>query len=301
MDPTLSTVIAVWSEIDGVADGIRAFHDQADDQTELIVVANVDVPPEVIRVFPGVRWLRGPADALVPHLWALGMVAARGQIVAITTSRFTPAADWVRRIREAHARSDAIGIGGPIDPPRTTQAAAWATYFLRYSGYFHLNEERAVSDMPGDNASYKRDALQRHWPAIAGGFWEPEFHRLVLAEGGTLSFVPAIRLTQRGVVAFRTFCRQRFLHGRQFGATRIRGRGAVARFVRAASAPLIPGVFLAKITRRVLRHGRDLGSFLRCSPVLVAFVLAWVAGELAGYITASAPALPRGPARSPVP
>ena len=231
------------------------------------------------------RWLDADPALMIPQLWSLAMAEAHGSIVAITTAHFLPAPNWIAAMHELHARHDAVGIGGPIDPPRGGGATDWATYFLRYSNYFHLDREQEVRDIAGDNASYKRASLEAHRDAIADGFWEPDFHRLVLAEGKTLRFSPAIRMMQHASFGVRLFCAQRLHHGREFGASRVRGKGLPMRLLRAASGVLVPFVLLGKIVLRVLRSRRDFWPFLKSLPVLVTFILAWTLGEVAGYLS----------------
>jgi hypothetical protein len=279
----LSIIVAVWKDAAGLERCLAAFLEQLDDACELIVAAGVELPaapPSDLRV----RWLRLPETLLIPELWSRGMEPAEGRHVAITTAHFEPAPNWVRAVRSAHARLDAVGIGGPIDAPRGGSAKDWATYFLRYSSTFHLAGERSVLDIHGDNASYDTAALRHHWAAIARGFWEPNFHRLVLAEGRTLAWVPAMRVTQRASYPFGAFCRQRLLHGREFGSSRVRGNGLGVRLVRLLLSPLIPFVFLTKITGRVLKSRRDVPAYLYSFPVLFAFVLVWAFGEAWGYL-----------------
>jgi hypothetical protein len=283
--PALSVVIAVPEGAAGLVHCLRAVCEQADVDTEVIVASGMDSPAVLDALPDRVRWVRLGEGLLVPQLWAEGMKRARGRFVAITTSHFTPAADWVETIRRAHERLDSAGIGGRIDPPRGGSAVAWATYFLRYSDYLACDREQTATDIPGDNASYERAALQAHGDAIRDGFWEPEFHRLILAEGRKLTFVPAMRVRQSASYPFRAFCRQRLHHGRQFGLDRVRGKGGAWRLLRAASGPLIPWVFLAKIAGRVARSRRHLGPFLASSPVLLAFLMCWVTGEVWGYLT----------------
>jgi hypothetical protein len=279
----LSVVVAVWGDEAGLDRCLAAFLAQLDATCELIVATAVE-PATAFFADPRVRWLRLPATALVPELWSRGMEVANGQLVAITTSHFEPLPGWVSAVRDAGARHGAAGIGGPIDAPRGGTAKDWATYFLRYSNTFHLKGAQTVRDIPGDNAAYAAAALKRHWPAIAHGFWEPEFHRLVLAEGGTLEWVPEMRVIQRASYPLQAFCRQRLLHGREFGSSRIRGRGVWVQLVRLLLSPLIPFVYLVKIAARVAKDGRHVGAFVRSLPVLFAFVLVWALGEAWGTL-----------------
>ncbi len=283
MSIDLSIIVAVWNDRAGLERCLAGFLPQLDDASELIVAAGVE-PPAALPSDPRVRWLRCPETLLIPELWSRAMELAKGRHVAITTAHFKPAAGWVGAVRAAHARLDAAGIGGPIDAPQGGSAKDWATYFLRYSNTFHLVGERAVRDIPGDNASYDMTALREHWTAIERGFWEPNFHRLILAEGRTLAWVPAMRVAQHASYAFGAFCRQRLLHGREFGSSRVRDKAPSVRLVRLLLSPLIPIVFLTKIAVRVVKSRRNLGPFVYSLPVLFVFVLVWALGEAWGYL-----------------
>ena len=287
-----SVVIAAWPDFDGLAECLDSLASQRDAATEILVVSGARLPTEIRNRFPWVRWLPGSPGMLVPHLWSVGLNSSRGRIVAITTARFVPARDWLKYIYEAHERLPSAGIGGAIDPPRGRSAKDWATYFLRYSVYLKYTREQIVHEIAGENASYKRDSLAAHGEAIAEGFWEPDFHRLLRAEGKTLSFVPAIRVTQGAPFGVRCFCMQRFQHGRQFGHMRLRGSSAPVRIARVVSSPLIPAVLLAKIFGRVVASRQYFGQLLFSLPLLFVFVVAWTLGEVVGYCTPGSVGLP---------
>jgi glycosyltransferase involved in cell wall biosynthesis len=284
-EPDLSVVIAAWPNTRGLSSCLESLAAQRDDQVEVLVATSASADTKLEQRFNWVDWLYAPQRLWIPHLWSLGISKACGRIVAITTAHFVPDDDWIAQIRLAHARLDAAGIGGPIDPPRRGGPVEWATYYLRYSNYCNYRREQTVPEIAGDNASYKRDALQAHHDVIREGFWEPDFHRLLFGDGRTLAFVPEIRVRLATSFGFKQFCSQRLHHGRQFGAARLRGAGAAVRLTRIVSSPLIPGVLLAKIVGRVMRSGRDVVPFVLSLPVLAAFILAWTAGELWGYLS----------------
>lgn len=285
--------MAVWKDAAGLDRCLDAFLAQVDDECELIVASGVDVSA-ARRSGARVKWLLLSDALLIPELWSRGMELAGGRHVAITTAHFEPAPDWVRAVRAAHARRRDVGISGPIGAPQGGSAKDWATYFLRYSNTFRLKGEQTVPDIPGDNASYDAAALRRHWSAIAHGFWEPNFHRLVLADGGTLAWIPAMRVTQCASYPFGAFCRQRLLHGREYGSSRVRGRGPAMRHARLLLSPLIPCVFLAKIAGRVAVSRRDYAAFIFALPILSLFVLVWAFGEAWGYLLPN-PSVPEKP------
>ena len=284
----VSVIIAAWPDAAGLAQCLDSLAAHPHPHPQVIVVGAFSAPAEMARRFPAVQWLTAAADALIPNLWSQGMAAARGEVVAITTGHFIPAPDWLAQMWAAHQRLDAAGIGGAIDPPRGGTAGDWATYFLRYSVLFKLDREQQVDDLAGDNASYKRGAIAAHWESVREGFWEPEFHRRLLAAGERLAFVPAIRVTQSTSFGIRRFCAQRLSHGRHFGRDRMRGRPALFRFAGVVAAPLIPLVLLAKIVRRLIAKPAYAGPFLRSLPVLVMFIVSWALGEVLGYLSAAA-------------
>ena len=288
----VSVVIAAWPDLDGLTECLASLAPQQDAATEILVVSGAYFPTEIRNRFFWVQWLQGPPGILVPHLWSTGVNTSRGKIVAITTARFVPARDWLKNICEAHKRLASAGVGGPIDPPRGRSTKAWATYFLRYSAYLKYTREQIVHEIAGDNASYKRESLAAHREAIADGFWEPDFHRLLRAEGETLSFVPAIRATQGAPFSIRCFCMQRFQHGRHFGRMRLRGSSAPVRIARVVTSPLIPAVLVAKIFGRVVASRRYFGRLLFSLPLLLVFVVAWTLGEVFGYCTLGSLELP---------
>ena len=287
----LSVVIAAWPDLEGLAECLDSLATQRDTATEILVVSGAPLPTEMRVRFPWMRWLESSPSMLVPHLWSIGLNSSRGKIVAITTARFVPARDWLKNICESHRRLASAGIGGIIDAPSGQSPKDWAIYFLRYSAYLNCTREQIVPEIAGDNASYKRDSLVVHREAIAEGFWEPDFHRLLRAEGKTLSFVPAIRVRQGAPFGVRCFCMQRFQHGRHFGRMRLRGSSVPIRIARVVTSPLIPVVLLAKIFRRVMASRMYFGRLLFSLPLLLVFVMAWTLGEIFGYCAPGSAAL----------
>jgi hypothetical protein len=289
---SVSVVVAAWPDATGLADCLGSLRPQAGEGVQIFVVSPAAAPADFARHFPAVRWLTADPAALIPRLWSLGMAAATGEVVAITTAHFVPAADWIAQIRAAYQRLDSAGIAGPIDPPLGGSLGDWATYFLRYSTAFIYDREQSVHDLIGDNAAYRRSDLQRHGESIRAGFWEPEFHRLVLAEGRKLTFVPEMRITQKHSFGIARFCSQRLHHGRQYGGDRMRGKSALYRAAGIMLSPLIPLVLLAKIMGRLSHRPAYVPPFLASLPVLLFFLCSWALGELQGYLGGVAPTGP---------
>jgi hypothetical protein len=294
-EPSVSVVVAAWPDTSGLDKTLAALGPQRDPATEVIVVSPAPRPPDCAQRFPWALWVEAPEQRLIPELWSLGMTRSRGEVVAITTSHFTPSTQWLAVIRDAHARLRSPAIGGPIEPPAGGSPADWATYFLRYSAYLRYDREQGVPDLAGDNASYRRAAIEAHPEFLREGFWELRFHERLRAAGETLTFVPAMRVRQHASFGFRRFVSQRLRHGREFGEARVRGKGPALRAAAVLASPLVPLILLGKVVLRVARSGRHLGPFLLALPILLCFVSAWGVGEAAGYLLGRpGPARPAG-------
>lgn len=285
--PSVSVVAAAWPDLRGLTGMLEVLEPELAGDCDVTVVTPQPRPPDVERRFPRTGWLELPESLLIPELWAAGIAATHGDVVVTTTTHFRPAPDWIESIRRAHAENVAPAIGGPIDPPETASALAWAVYLLRYSAYpAGAGGVRPVVDLAGDNAAYKRRAIEEHPQAVREGFWERELHRALVAEGSSLLFDPRIRVRQQACFDFSTFFRQRYRHGRQFGRARLRGRPAALGLLAAPlAALLVPGLLLGRTARQALATRRPVMRLLCAVPALAAFGSAWGVGEACGYLS----------------
>ena len=150
-----------------------------------------------------------------------------------------------------------------------------------------LFEAFEVEDFAADNASYKRRDLDRVKDAMSNGFWETFVHKEMRRAGMSLLKSPEITVYHQRSFTFSAFMNQRFLHGRQFGETRAADMSAFRRLAFVLLSPLIPFIYLFRITRRVLSKNRNTVRFLMSFPILVLFLLSWSAGEFTGYLWSS--------------
>src|SRR5262249_29632667 len=132
--PTISVVIAAWPDAAGLDCCLGALAARRGEAAEVVVVPGPPLPAALAERFPWVSWVGAGTGRLIPHLWGRGAAGARGDVVALTTSHFTPAADWVAAVRAAHARLAAPAGGGRGDPPRGGGGGGWGAPFLPPSG-----------------------------------------------------------------------------------------------------------------------------------------------------------------------
>ncbi|MBI1745723.1 MAG: hypothetical protein HYR55_03945 [Acidobacteria bacterium] len=236
-----------------------------------------------------VRW---PCDASarVPEMWSMGIEQARGEIVALTAAHCTPGDGWVAEILRAH-QAEYAAIGGAIEIQPLASIIDWAIYFCRYSSYMTPFTARTVSDLAGDNVSYKRIALASCEHILRNGFWEPFIHAELRDHGFQLFLDPAIVVFQGHSFGFLGFMRQRFDHGHKYGSLRVATltTGKRARLI--LLFPAIPFLLLYRCARRVMSKRRHRIRLVVSLPILLLFFLSWSLGELIGHCTGQ-PATP---------
>lgn len=256
-----------------------------DNGTEIIVVDNsTDRSAQIAeKKFPDVQLIKIPDPRLIPELWAVGLARASGEVVATTTAHCIPDAQWISEVLRQH-ESTYAGIGGAIENVQPASPIHWAVYFCRYTPYMLPFSPHPVEQIPGDNGSYKRWVLEECANLIKDGFWETVVNAQLRKDGHSLLLTPMLRVYHGRSFGLWTFCRQRLLLGRIFGAERASTASFTRRLVYIAFSPLIPFVFLGKIVRQVINKGRHQREFLLSLPALVLFVLCWSLGEFLGYL-----------------
>ncbi len=288
MRPKLSVVVGSQNARHSISQCLNALERQHDGQeVEIIVVDNSTdgTADTVSQQFPKIMLIRSAAGKQMPELWEIGISRSAGDVVALTTSHFVPEENWIAEILKAH-QSNYAGIGGAIENDNKAGLVSWAVYFCRYSPYMLPFREVTVNDFAGDNASYKRSALDRYRDARRKGFWEFFIHTAMRNDGLELLLTPKMVVYHQKSFSLGGFMSQRFWHGRQFGSERAANISLVKRLFYILLSPLIPLVFLSRITRRVFSKRTKIKQYFLSMPILLLFLLSWAAGELTGYLGA---------------
>ncbi len=287
--PELSVVIGSHNARTSVAACLGALQKQRNGcRAEIIVVDNsTDGTAAIVAAqFPNVTLLRASPEQWVPELWEAGIRASLAPIVALTTAHCVPDDDWMQEMLAAHRDSDYVGIGGAIESDASASLVDWAVYLCRYAKYMKPFSPYVIHDIPADNASYKRWALDRCTDVRVQGFWEPDIHAKLTGEGYRLFMTPRIGVRHLHSFTFREFMRQRFWHGRQFGSSNAMRFSLVSSWAHIVAAPLIPFLMLARIARQVLGRRRHIVQLLLAAPVMLLFLTSWATGEAMGYVAA---------------
>lgn len=248
---------------------------------EIVVVdaARARVRPSILVS----RTITAAPGTLVPELWLRGLQSSRGRLVAFTIAQCVVSPGWIQRMT-AGMTEGVGGAGGALALASRAGRHVRALYFLRYSNFM---EERWTQgpidgDIAGDNAIYRRSDLLLPGVCPADGFWEVDVHRRLRQRGLTLAAVADAPATLVGAQAPRRIVRERFRHGRHFGAWR--STSAAERLRMVAVAPLVPLVLVVRIARRIWPYSRHRLNFLAALPWLTVFATAWAFGEAAGAL-----------------
>jgi glycosyltransferase involved in cell wall biosynthesis len=286
-DPSdLSVVVASHNARATIEECLSALLAQQHDGVgDIVVVDNsTDGTAEIIRSrFPGIKLLVEPHSALIPELWTVGIRQTSGGVVAITTAHCIPRRDWLSQIRKVHGEP-VPAIGGAIENDKSAGLVDWAIYFCRYSHYMLPFPQGFALEIAGDNASYKREYLDRFQHVWRDGFWEPAVHAELKKAGYRLLLEPSIVINHKKSFGFWSFMKQRFQHGIKFGEERASRFSIPKRLLYLILSPVIPLIFLVRITRQVVRRRRHSRKLLEAFPILLLFLLAWTFGEVTGYL-----------------
>ncbi len=250
------------------------------------------VSAQWLEEFPMARVLRPEAPYNVPSLWMAGIRAAKGDVVALTIENCVPSADWAKNMLAEQQNGLHAGVGGAMEMDPAGCLSDWAIFFCRYSAYMLPFQARLLSDLPGDNCSYKRAALLEIESWAQDGFWETFVHEKMLGHGQQLLSAPSPVVVYAGGISGPQFFRRRFAHAKYFAARRGAKMSLLQRILRALAFPIVAMTLFSRIGLRVWRNGRHWAKFASALPCVCAFLVAWASGEAAGYLALSASRTP---------
>ncbi|MBL0169323.1 MAG: hypothetical protein IPP90_01165 [Gemmatimonadaceae bacterium] len=298
--PLMSVVVTIVEGGAALPRLLRALVEQEDAPPMEILVPYDESVRELAAlqsVFPTVQFLplgtvsteqpiasAGGEHELFDRRRAVGLRAARGELIAIVEDRGAPRSDWARTAAHLHARLPYAVIGGAIDP-LASGIMGWAIHvcdFTRYSSPFQSGARDWVSDV---NVIYKRRALEQTRDLWQERYQEPVVHWALQQQGETLFLSDELVVEhQRAPVLLARLLNERFHWGRLFGAIRGRHLGVAKRLMLAAAGPLIPFTVFARHARAHVSKGRGW-RFASAAPAILLLLTVWTAGEVAGIVT----------------
>lgn len=258
------------------------------------VYHSIEDVPALRSCWPQVRFVevegipprrRSMAHWLYDRRRAAGLLAAAGELVAITEDHAIPERDWCAKIVELH-RAPHAAIGGAIEHGGAG-GLNWAVElcdFGRYQKPFAAGAAEYVSDI---NVSYKRAALMRCVHLWRDFYHETAVHGWMRANAENLWLTPKLTVWHdRGRLKFASLIPERFYWGRVFAGRRAQKMRLFRRLLYAALSPALPFLLLTRAFGAIRRTGGPLRRFFALTPQVLVLLCAWAAGEFTGYATA---------------
>jgi len=284
--PELSIVIASINGQPYLAECLAALRQQTGNVTAEVIVADCvgsSVTDFVTAKYPEVRLLPFSEPQSVPILRAAGILAAQGEIIAITEDHCIPPPNWYESVVLAHANYPGSAIGGSVDNGATKRILDWAVFFCEYSNFISPVPQGVVHDLPGPNVSYKRSGLIALADLIKHGYWETFVHSYLESQGQQLWSDPSIPMNHKKHFTLVDFLTERYHYSRAFAGKRNQSISRSHRLFYFLLSPLLPPLLLVRISRRILSKKRHLGVFVLSLPYLLLFMSVWAIGECVGY------------------
>jgi glycosyltransferase involved in cell wall biosynthesis len=230
--------------------------------------------------------IRCPVGAPLPVVRGIGLAAATGEWVALTEDNGIPDRDWVSALVRASQKAEGTGgvvLGGVMDNAQRSRGLDWGAFFAEYGLYARGRAWNARAPLlTGANVVYHRSVLSEVVAWSRDGCWEDVIHQRLAARGARFVLARDACVRQQLTYELRSFCRDRFVHGRDYARVRRATMGTAVRLGRALSAPLLPLVLGWRVWRATPRQ--DLPAFLRALPATLMFLGAWSGGEAWGYL-----------------
>lgn len=252
-------------------------------RAELVVAAEpgVEVPDR-----PSVVIVPCPPASGLPALRAAGLLAARGDVIALTRDVCVPEPGWLARLASTLEREAAAAAGGVIDLP---PGAAWAdrvSHRLEYTAFRAGARAGAVTVLAATNVAYARAKLLRHRALFENGYREGELHAALAAAGERLVLDPGARVRLDSERPLGSHLAQRFHAGRAHAAERRARGGPWAAILHALATPALPAVLAVRLLG-ALRAGGDgsaraVWGTVESVPLLLSGVVGELVGALAG-------------------
>jgi hypothetical protein len=283
--PALSVVVAAWTDAASLGRCLASLRGQESAPAlEVIVARNFHAGAgAALQQLPGVIDISMRSETTVPVLRAAGLRRARGEVVAFIEDHAACARGWAEALVRAHRGPDAA-IGGPVEQADDAGALDWAVYFYDYGRYMPPCQAGRVEQLSGLNMSFKRSALDGARATERDGVLEAEIQASLRAGGQSLLLEPGAMVVHDRHHSGSEAVGRAFHLARGYAAGRLAGKGGLVRAAYAAAALTLPVLLLGRIGAGVLRKRRHARQLLQALPWLAVLVVAWSAGECAGYV-----------------
>jgi hypothetical protein len=271
-----------WPEIRPCLDAL--FPQVRELEAELIVLDphGRGLPEDAERRYPGIVHVT-EAGASILRMRQTGLIAARGDVVAITEDHCVPPPGWLTRHLAAHnEHPEFAAVGGPVSNGATQRLTDWAIFLQNHARWFPPLSSGERRDMDRSNVSYKRRVIPGE-PSPEG--WdEPYFDEELIARGERYWLDAGNILEHAQSLGVWGTMSIEFNVGRSVAGLQARhGMALRQRLSRLATSPLIAAVNLRAVLRVVLRRRVYPRRAMASMPLIVPISMFLAAGFLTGY------------------
>lgn len=215
--PCISVVVCSYNGAATIADCLEGLQRVEYPDYEVVVIndGSTDATARIAHAY-GARVISTPNHGL-SQARNLGLMAARGEIVAYTDDDARPDPHWLTYLAEVFVRTDHVGVGGPNIPPPGDGFIADCVANAPGGPMHVLLADRVAEHIPGCNMAFRREALE-----AIGGF-DPRFRSAgddvdicwrLQANGGTLGFHAGAMVWHHRRNSLRAYWRQQIGYGR---------------------------------------------------------------------------------------
>jgi GT2 family glycosyltransferase len=259
---------------------------------EVIVVhsGEDDTCAVAAAALPEVRTIQLPERALAARARAVGVAAARGEILAFVDSDAYAATDWIDQV----VRSGESGydlVCGAIDNANPDVSVSRAEQLVMFSEFLHQTPRRLMWFALSGNLVMRRATYERFGPFVEIRAAEDLiFSRRLRMAGGRILFSPTMRVAHDNRRRLRPYLRNQVLLGTYTAMARrvVPFEDARSPLVFLALLPVAPAAKLAKIVWRLLRWcPAQLLALARELPLVLLGVAAYGVGQVRGAFAAT--------------
>lgn len=282
--PALSVVLAApgsWASIELTLRYLRA--QTVWDAIEVILVGPSHEGAPLMEGCWGQQVLEMSAGS-IGHANALGIVAARAEIVALAEDHCFPDRDWASALIAAHKNRHAV-VGPVVRNANPATAISWCDFVIGYGFWMEPCEGGARPFLPGHNSCYRKSVLLEYGDRLPSMMEsETVLHFDLSARGHSLYMEPKALVAHTNFALVRSWFPIQYFAGRVFGAARAAAWPSPKRFIYGAASPLIPLVRMARCLRELRRPGRPAQLIPRLFFPLLAGLALDGLGQMMGYL-----------------
>jgi glycosyltransferase involved in cell wall biosynthesis len=234
--------------------------------------------------YPAATVLHVAQTASQPDLLGRALLQAQGGVVAVTDVHCVFPSNWAEKLLSAHELDYGV-IGGAVEYGGPHTMVGWTCYFADYGAFMLPSERRETPLLSGNHVSYKRGVIQGSPNSLRHGYWKVFFHEDLVRKGTRFLFEPALAVSWTPAHTFWEFARRYYRDARDFAALRCQRISLTTRLLRAITAPALLPLLLYRRLAAVWPRRKRRATLILSAPLLAILIVAWSAGELAGYIS----------------